>query len=275
VLQGARPPAAAAAPAAARLRLQHPSAQHEVQGALHPAERPLDLQAKRVMSELLRDLDVARQQGSAAQEELAAVKSELLLSLRQRSKQQGGSGGTAEAVRHKLAAAATPPTHIKAFRPPGQAPLPKAFHKPRRQQGVPSAWSSGSPRQPQEDPEAAALRQENLEMRAHLEALDAHCRHLQRQLEAAASAPPRRAAAPAAGSQPLPPHAGLAAAVEELGSPQRRPRSPGRTTVVVSSPRTDGADLAVAVFQVSGGNNCCSQSCSNPAYTDVSQKHPC
>jgi hypothetical protein len=99
--------------------------------------------------------------------------------------------------------------------------------------------------------------------------------HLQRQLEAAASAPPRRAAAPAAGSQPLPPHAGLAAAVEELGSPQRRPRSPGRTTVVVSSPRTDGADLAVAVFQVSGGNNCCSQSCSNPAYTDVSQKHPC
>ena len=263
MLQGARPPAAAAAPAAARLRLQHPSAQHEVQGALHPAERPLDLQAKRVMSVLLRDLDVARQQGSAAQEELAAVKSELLLSLRQRSKQQGGSGGTAEAVRHKLAAAATPPTHIKAFRPPGQAPLPKAFHKPRRQHGVPSASarSSGSPRQPQEDPEAAALRQENLEMRAHL--------------EAAASAPPRRAAAPAAGSQPLPPHAGLAAAVEELGSPQRRPRSPGRTTVVVSSPRTDGADLAVAVFQVSGGNNCCSQSCSNPAYTDVSQKHPC
>ena len=83
MLQGARPPAAAAAAAAARLRLQHPSAQHEVQGALHPAEMPLDLQAKRVMSVLLRELDVARQQVSAAQEELAAVKSELLLSLRQ------------------------------------------------------------------------------------------------------------------------------------------------------------------------------------------------
>jgi hypothetical protein len=273
LLQGAPPPAAASAPAAARapMRLQHPSAQHEAQGALHPAERALDPQAQHVVSMLLRELDAARQQGSAAQAELAAVKSELLVSLRQRSKQQGGSGGAAETVRrHTPVAAAAAPTRIKAFRPPGQAPPPKAAHKPGRLQGTPSAAarSSISPRPPQEQPVAAALRQENSEMRTHLEALYAHCRHLQRQLVAAASVQPRRAASPVGGRQPLPPHAGLAAAVEELSSPQRRPRSPGHATVAVSSPRADCADLAVAVFQVSAGSSCCRQSCPGPVYTE-------
>lgn len=227
------PPPAAAAPVR-QPGLRHPGQQHEVQ----PAAGGMDPQAQRVVALLLRELDAARAQGTAATEELARLRSAAAAApppqkqqpARRRSDKGGRVGGTAPAA----------PTSglIEAFRPPGVAPPPP----PRKQRPTVPAPAAC------EEQALQALQRDNLEMRGHLEALYTHCRHLQHQLDAAAAPPPpqpapsRRAQAPAdAGS---------------AGSPQRRPRSPpGRATVVVASPRADGvgADLAVALFEVRPG----------------------
>lgn len=228
----ALPPPAAAHRSAAPSSLRHPGPQPHQQAAVppQPQRQGLDPQSQRVVALLLRELDAARMQASAAEAEAARVKSEA-----QPARRRSDKGG------HTLAAAAgaapAPSGLIAAFRPAGAAPPP--VQRPNC-----SAAGAAPPpaRSSTHDNQVQALQQDNVEMRGQIEALYAHCRHLQHQLDAAI--------------QPLPPHSPQqpkAAEAAPLSSPPRCPRSPGRTTVVVASPRANGstADLAVAVFEAS------------------------
>lgn len=286
VQAGAPAPAASCACAAAAAsqplsHLRHPGPQHDVR---QPPDGVLDgqqaVQQQRVVPILLRALDAAKRQGAAAETELAALKDDFIASLRH-SKQQGGvyaSSGSSRGLKEASTAPGAAPGRIKAFRPPGQAPPPKqALPAPPPKPHRASAASSGAARggerssgggsrgaigpaflqghapQAERQERLQVLQQDNAEMRAHLEALYAHCRHLQRQLDAP---PARRAPDPASPQRPRQraPTAGPDAAGDGRGSPgaSGRAHSPGRATVVVASPRAGGgpASLAVAVFEV-------------------------
>ena len=258
--------------------------QHLLPPVPQPMERP-DAQAQRVVTVLLRELDAARKQGAAAQAELAALKDQVVTAALGHEPRLGtarATGSPASQVGRKPAAASADggsntrrvaagaaPTRIAAFRPPVPAPTPRqqqhSKHSVARPEASPNS-TRAAPRAPASAAEVAAgggpeqhgrqpskveaLQRGNAEMRAHLEALYAHCRHLQRQLDArsggAQSSASDSSQAPPLAAEVRPRAAAVAAAE---GSPRRRPLSPSCTTVVVTSPRA-GGDLAVAVFEV-------------------------
>ena len=142
-----------------------------------------------MVSLLLKELAAARKQEAAAAAELAQVKGELAATVQQSDMEQrrssgSGSRSAAMPVRQPAAAAAAAGGRIPAFRPAGQAPPPrqgKARPQLRTAELPVAAPTSGKSAQG----EAQVLRQDNAELRSQLEALCAHCRHLQRQLGAA------------------------------------------------------------------------------------------
>lgn len=232
----------------------------------------LDPHAQRIVATLLRELDAAQQQGAAAHAELASVKSELLRQQREQDKRSRASGAAAgvSSGRSKAKAGTAPAAapgkgsvplsgQIKAFRPAGQAAPPRrALQAARTGSQLGAAPHHAAPAAA----DMAGLQRDNAEMRTHLQALLSHCQQLQHKLEASAasavtSPPSQRQPQPQrqlAGEQALRlAGAGAGTAAEQYGSPQRRPRSPGHATVVVASPRADGSDLAVAVFEVRCG----------------------
>lgn len=152
-----------------------------------------------------------------------------------------GSTGLSRACKTAAAsaavAAAEASSRILAFRPSRGA---AAAARP------PARHGRSSPA----DERIAALKQENAELRGHLETLFSHCTSWQQ----------RRFDEGAAHAAPLPPPQEpqqWQRPQGEVGSPTRRPRSPGRTTLVVASPGADGggAQMAVAVFEEGRGDD--------------------
>lgn len=283
----------AAASAAARLR--HPGPQHEVQ-----APRAPQLDSERVVSLLLKELAAARKQEAAAAAELAQMKGELSAATqrgdgeRRRDSGSGSGRGAAPVAAPRPSAAAggvAGSRTIPAFRPAGQAPPPPVRQGKGRPQAVRLESQAAAPTGVQASQgEVQALRQDNAELRSQLEALYAHCRHLQRQLGAAGSAAkspssggaatsgspagqaavgvqvrlaqpdsrrqPARAASPqrAQRAQRTGEQEGSTVLAAVLCSSPRRAGSPTRVSAaVVRSPAAGGVDeLAMAVFEASG-----------------------
>ena len=241
---------AGTAAAAATARLRHPGTQHDVQpprSVQQGREANLDAQSQRVVSLLLKELSAARKQEAAAAAELAQLKGDLAAASRRgdRERRRDSSGGG-----RGIAAAGG---RIPAFRPASQAPPPRQG-KARPLASLAEPPPAAPTNRAGSQGEAEALQQDNAELRSQVEALYAHCRHLQRQLGAGNAAAKPPASSSSAGARiAVDGLTGQAAVAAHVCAPQRehqqqpaRAASPQRAQRAQHAGERDGGSTLLA-----------------------------